>query len=148
MSWNWAWLLCLGWLLSGSLSAQTESHAAGAQQTAPAEWEHFIESAGVALVLDQANDLIEQEIRNLEKAPLGFTPQQLVTLRNQFRQQLGPEQLKQDIVRRLQRDFSPQQRAELQAVLASSKLQQLQTLQQQLDDASVRRAVRAYRLKV
>lgn len=148
MSWNWGWLLGLGWLLSGSLSAQTESPAAGAPQAAPAEWEHFIESAGVALVLDQANDLIEQEIRNLEKAPLGFTPQQLVTLRNQFRQQLGPEQLKQDIVRRLQRDFSPQQRAELQAVLASSKLQQLQTLQQQLDDASVRRAVRAYRLKV
>lgn len=137
MSWKHGVIISLGLLLSCPLSAQ------------PAvEWEQFIESAGVAVVLDQANDLIEQEIRNLEKAPLGFTAQQLTTIRDQFRRQLGSQQLKRDIVSRLQRDYSPQQLEALQAVLASSKLQQLQSLQLQLDDAQVRRAVRSYRLKI
>lgn len=130
-------IIGLGLLLAGPLLAQPD-----------VEWDQVIESAGVGVVLDQANDLIEQEIRNLEKAPLGFTADQLLNIRNQFRQQLGSEQLKRDIVTRLQRDFSPQQQAELQAVLASGKLQQLQSLQQQLDDARVRRAVRSYRLKI
>jgi len=113
-----------------------------------AQWEHYIESAGVSVVLDQANDLIEQEIRNLENAPLGFTPAQLEQMRDQLRVRLGSERLKQDIVARLQRDYSPQQLQELNGVLESKSLQALQQLQLQLTDADVRQAMRSYRIKV
>ena len=118
------------------------------QAPSPEAWERLIASSGVGQVLEQTNDLIEQEISNLEKAPLGFSALQLETMRNQLRQKLGSERLKQHIMVRLEQDFSKEQFAELQAVLASNKLHQLQVLQQQLDDADVRRAVRAYRLKL
>lgn len=112
------------------------------------QWERYIESAGVSVVLDQANDLIEQEIRNLENAPLGFTATQLEAMRDQLRLRLGSERLKQDIVARLQRDYSPQQMQELNRVLESKSLQALQQLQLQLTDADVRQAMRSYRIKV
>ena len=137
-------------LLNLLLLAPVESAQAdpAVQGPSPAAWERLIDSSGVGQVLEQTNDLIEQEISNLEKAPLGFSAMQLETMRNQLRQRLGSEQLKQDILARLEQDFTEQQFAELQAVLASNKLHQLQMLQQQLDDADVRRAVRAYRVKV
>lgn len=137
-------------LLNLLLLAPVESAQAdpAVQGPSPAAWERLIDSSGVGQVLEQTNDLIEQEISNLEKAPLGFSAMQLETMRNQLRQRLGSEQLKQDILARLEQDFTEQQFAELQAVLASKKLHQLQMLQQQLDDADVRRAVRAYRVKV
>jgi len=123
-------------------TAQAES----VEATVP--WDQYIESSGVSVVLDQANGLIEQEIRNLQKAPLGFTADQLATIRDQLREHLGSERLKSDIAARLQRDFSPQQLQQLNAVLDSGSLRQLQGLQQQLEDADVRRAMRSYRIKV
>lgn len=138
----------LALLLSlGQVSARAEAQGAAAQN-APVEWGRYIESAGVGVVLDQANDLIEQEIRNLEKAPLGFTPQQLTTMRDQLRTRLGSERLKRDIEKRLQQDYSPEQLQQLSAVLESHGLQQLQQLQLQLEDAKVRQAMRSYRVKV
>lgn len=138
----------LALLLSlGQVSARAEAQGAAAQN-APVEWGRYIESAGVSVVLDQANDLIEQEIRNLEKAPLGFTPQQLTTMRDQLRKRLGSERLKHDIEKRLQQDYSPEQLQQLSAVLESHSLQQLQQMQLQLEDAKVRQAMRSYRVKV
>ncbi|MEE2730335.1 MAG: hypothetical protein VYA55_05900 [Pseudomonadota bacterium] len=140
-------------LLSAGVVAEPALQAPSPQQISPQEsspqaWERLIVTSGVGQVLEQTNSLIEQEITNLEKAPLGFSAQQLETMRNQLRQQLGSEQLKRNIIARLEEDFSSQQMGELQSVLASNQLHQLQQLQQQLSDANVRRAVRAYRLKV
>ena len=64
------------------------------QAPSPEAWERLIASSGVGQVLEQTNDLIEQEISNLEKAPLGFSALQLETMRNQLRQMLGSERLK------------------------------------------------------
>lgn len=135
-------LALLAGLMLGVTTAQAE------QSQAAVAWDQYIESSGVSVVLDQANGLIEQEIRNLEKAPLGFTPDQLTTIRDQLREHLGSERLKRDIASRLQRDFSPQQLQQLSAVLGSRSLRQLQGLQQQLEDAEVRQAMRSYRIKV
>ena len=116
--------------------------------SAPVPWQRYMDSAGVSVVLKQANTLIEQEVRNLEKVPLGFTPNQLQVIRDQLRQRLGEASLKRDIIARLERDFSSQQRQELERILASTSLQQLLDLQQQLDQARVRQAVRSYRVKL
>lgn len=125
-------------------SAAGKSHQLGARRA----WDSYIESSGVSEVLAQANALIEQEIRNLEKAPLGFTSEQLQSISSQFRSRLGSERLKQDMIAKLEQEYSQQKADQLRAVLNSKQLKDLQHLQAQLDDAEVRRAMRSYRIKV
>ncbi len=116
--------------------------------SAEVDWQQMMQASGVSEVLDQANLLIDQEIRNLEKAPLGFSNEELKHMGDSFRSRLGTEKLKQDIAARLQTELSEQQTQQLQSILRSNELQTLNQLQEQLTDAEVRKAMRSYRLKV
>lgn len=116
--------------------------------SAEVDWQQMMQASGVSEVLDQANLLIDQEIRNLEKAPLGFSNEELKHMSDSFRSRLGTEKLKQDIATRLQTELSEQQTQQLQSILRSNELQTLNQLQEQLTDAEVRKAMRSYRLKV
>lgn len=116
--------------------------------SAEMDWQQMMQASGVSEVLDQANLLIDQEIRNLEKAPLGFSNEELKHMSDSFRSRLGTEKLKQDIATRLQTELSEQQTQQLQSILRSNELQTLNQLQEQLTDAEVRKAMRSYRLKV
>jgi len=118
------------------------------QQARTPDWNAYIEQSGVADVLQQADYLIQQEIRNLQNAPLDLSPTHLQLITRELEQRLGPEQLQRDMVARLQRDFPVAQQAQLDAIVRSGNLQQLQVLQQRLADPEVRKAVRAYRYRL
>lgn len=111
-------------------------------------WDQVLRVSGVSEVLEQANVLIDQEIKNLENTPLGFDTQDLLSLQESFREQLGSEQLRQAIVADLRRQFSPAEIRQLQSILRSKELQQLQNLQARLENAEVRKAIRSYRVKI
>ncbi|MGB3620788.1 MAG: hypothetical protein WBA20_05525 [Ketobacter sp.] len=111
-------------------------------------WESALEKSGVNDVLAQANVLIDQEITNLGKAPLGFTRVQLEQLNQQFRRRFGSEQLKREIIEHLEQSFSQHDKQELDGILQSRQLRNLQQLQEQLQDADIRKAMRSYRLRV
>lgn len=111
-------------------------------------WQALLDAAGVSTVLAQTDLLINQEVANLEKTPLGFNATELQTLRQQLLDYLAPEQLQADIITRLQQRFDPQQQQSLQALLQSPRTRFLQTLQAQLDDAVVREAMRSYKVLV
>lgn len=111
-------------------------------------WQALLDAAGVSMVLAQTDLLIMQEVANLEKTPLGFNASELQTLRQQLLNHLGPEQLQADIIMRLQQTFDPQQQQHLQQLLQSPRTRFLQTLYSQLEDASVREAMRAYKVQV
>lgn len=115
---------------------------------ASVDWLALLEATGVSTVLEQAQPLIQQEIAHLEKAPLGFSPEALQTLRQQWQERLGSTRLKQDVIARLQRQVSPEQALQVQAVVQSPRLKFLQTLQAQLGDEAVRERLRAYRVQV
>lgn len=85
---------------------------------------------------------------NLEKAPLGFSPEELQVLRQQLLEQLGPERLQAAIIARLQQSLDHAQQLQLQAMLESPRTRFLQTLQAQLIDPAVREALRSYRVQV
>ena len=112
------------------------------------QWQQLLDAAGVSAVLAQADLLIQQEIANLEKAPLGFSAQELQNLQQQLLNRLGPEQLQADMVARLQQQLTSQQQQDLQRLLQSPRTRFLHTLQAQLDDAAVREAMRSYRVQV
>jgi len=131
------WLM--GWMIT-SLNAQTLEEER--------RWQALLDASGVSAVLAQTDLLIQQEITNLEKAPLGFTAQELETLQQALLNRLGPEQLQADIIARLQATLKPRQQQELQQLLQSPRAQFLQTLQTQLDDAVVRDAMRTYKVQV
>ncbi len=137
-------LLALG-VLSWNVFAQPPSSANVSDEV---NWDQVLQVSGVDEVLQQANFLIDQEIRNLEKTPLGFDSNDLLTLQQSFREQLGSEQLKQAIVADLQRQFSASDIRQLQSILRSKELQQLQQLQARLEKAEVRKAIRSYKVKI
>ena len=111
-------------------------------------WQAVLDAAGVSAVLAQTDLLINQEIANLKKTPLGFTSTELQTLRQQLLNHLGPEQLQADIIARLQQELNAQQQQNLQSLLHSPRTRFLHTLQAQLDDAVVREAMRSYKVQV
>lgn len=132
-------------------SASPSSSSVTADTTSPfvaTNWPLLLDDSGVADILDQANHLIGQEVANLEKAPLGFSPQQLVALQQNFRTRLGSEQLKQDVIQRLQQQLEPVHARQLQTLLQSPRMKFLQTLQAQLNDDVVRQSLRTYRVQV
>ena len=112
------------------------------------DWPALLDATGVSEILDQSNGLIGQEVANLEKAPLGFTAEELTALQMNFRFRLGSERLKQDLVAQLQQKLSADQARQLQHLLQSPRVQFLQTLQAQLNDDAVREAMRSYRVQV
>lgn len=112
------------------------------------DWDQMMSASGVSEVLEQANVLIDQEIRNLEKAPLGFSTEDLQQMNQTFRERLGSERLKQDIMERLETELSSQEAQRLKSVLRSRELQKLNELQGQLADAQVRKEMRSYRVKI
>lgn len=111
-------------------------------------WQTLLDVAGVSTVLAQTDLLINQEVANLQKTPLGFNATELQALRQQLLDYLAPEQLQADIIARLQQRFDPQQQQSLQALLQSPRTRFLHTLQAQLDDAVVREAMRSYKVQV
>lgn len=111
-------------------------------------WQALLDVAGVSTVLAQTDLLINQEVANLEKTPLGFSAVELQRLRQQLLDHLAPEQLQADIIARLQQDFDPQQRQNLQTLLQSPRTRFLHTLQAQLNDDAVREAMRSYKVQV
>lgn len=111
-------------------------------------WQALLDAAGVSSVLAQTDLLINQEVANLQKTPLGFNAAELQTLRQQLLDYLAPEQLQADIITRLQQRFDPQQQRSLQALLQSPRTRFLHTLQAQLDDDAVREAMRSYKVQV
>lgn len=139
-------------LYSSSLAPAVAHPASRTTVTAPdasaIDWFALLDGTGVSEILDQANSLIGQEVANLEKAPLGFTAEELAALQMNFRFRLGSERLKQDLVAQLQQKLSADQAQHLQKLLQSPRMQFLQTLQAQLDDDLVREAMRSYRVQV
>lgn len=132
-------------------SASPSSTSVTADTSSPfvaTNWPLLLDDSGVADILDQANHLIGQEVANLEKAPLGFSPQQLAALQQSFRTRLGSEQLKQDVIQRLQQQLEPAHARQLQTLLQSPRMKFLQTLQAQLNDDVVRQSLRTYRVQV
>lgn len=148
-------LLCL-FTFSASLTAwaQEPTVQEGMQEgmngsvTRAMNWQRTFYLSGVDDVLDQANDLIEQEVKNLAKTPLGFSDEQLASLNAQFQAQLGAEPLKQAMIAQLQQHFSPQDLMQLEHLLSSEDMQLLQQMQDHLKDAEVRREMRSYKLRV
>lgn len=130
----------LGLLLTTFVRAET--------LVADQHWQALLDAAGVSAVLAQTDLLIQQEIANLEKAPLGFSASELQTLQQQMLDRLGPQQLQADIIARLQQSLTAQQQQELQRLLQSPRTRFLHTLQAQLDDAVVREAMRSYKVQV
>lgn len=138
-------------LYSASLTPAAVAPASPATPVpdAPAiDWLALLDGTGVSEILDQANSLIGQEVANLEKAPLGFTAEELAALQMNFRFRLGSERLKQDLLAQLQQKLPPDQAHHLQKLLQSPRVQFLQTLQAQLNDEVVREAMRSYRVQV
>ncbi len=111
-------------------------------------WLDLLEASGVSTVLAQTDLLINQEIANLEKTPLGFTPQELEQLRQQMLDQLGTSQLQAAMISQLAIGLSSQQEQVLQSLFNSPRTRFLQTLQDQLDDAAVREGMRSYKVQV
>ena len=111
-------------------------------------WRSLLDAAGVSALLAQTDSLINQEVSNLEKTPLGFTPAELKILREQLLRRLGPQRLQADIVSRLQQHMTAAQQQELLAMLQSPRVRFMQTLQAQLDDSRVREAMRSYKVQV
>ncbi len=131
---------------SGPASVSTPLSASA--NTADIDWPLLLDGSGVSGILAQTNDLIGQEMANLEKAPLGFTPQELSTLQQQFRARLGSDSLRQDVIARLQQQLDPEQARQLQQLLQSPRMKFLSTLQAQLNDDAVRQSLRTYRVQV
>ncbi|HVK99717.1 MAG TPA: hypothetical protein VM553_07895 [Dongiaceae bacterium] len=129
-----------------TLSPATLSPAAPSPSAV--EWSALLDATGVSEVLEQANGLIGQEVSNLEKTPLGFTPDELAALQMNFQFRLGSDRLKQDVMDRLQQQLPAEQALQLQNILQSPRVRFLQTLQQQLNDDAVRQAMRTYRVQV
>lgn len=111
-------------------------------------WKMILDAAGVSAVLAQTDELINQEVANLKKTPLGFTTAELQELRQRLLQRLGHEQLQADVIARVQAGLDPQQQQSLQKLLLSPRTRFMQTLQAQLNDAVVREAMRTYKVQV
>lgn len=132
----WA-VVCLG-LLYPSLAMSQDQ----------ADWSEYLSAFGVNDVLDQADALIDQEIRNLENAPLGFTSDELQRLSSAFSQQLGSDTLRKKVISKLQLQFDADTQRQLRSVLRSPAMKELLELQASMDDAQVRKAMRLYRMKL
>lgn len=135
--------LSLGILLLSLLAMPARS-----QVPAAGDWNLLLDASGVSDILDQANSLIEQEIANLDKAPLGFTAAEIAVLNRNFRSRLGSERLRRDIIQRLQAALPADQTVALQTLLQSPRVQFLQTLHAGMSDDAVREAMRSYRAQV
>ena len=114
----------------------------------PVNWNTLLRAAGVNDVLDQADGMIQQEIANLQNAPLGFNKQELAQLRQQFKVRLGSAQLKKAVLASLQRRMSPEQARQLVLVLQSPHYRFLHSLQTRLANPDVREDMRSYKVQV
>ncbi len=112
------------------------------------DWDVYFEATGINEILAQSDFLIEQEVRNLSKTPLGFSSNQLQRIGENFRQRLSPQRLKADMVTRLNQSFSLEDKHSLSQLLDTAFLKQLQSLEIALQNENVRQSMRAYQMKL
>lgn len=133
-------LLCFNWfvLYSGVVSAAQKE----------VDWGQLLAASGVSEVLDQANILIEQELKNLERAPVELSSQEMSKVMGQFHKQLNSDKLKKDVIVQLQQSLSQDNVQQVQNLLQSPELQQILLVQSSVNSKKIRKSMRNYLIKM